>query len=89
MIVTHLTYMTFIQTWCPSPQGPIQEQRKEIAAVIQRCYKRYKQVTAHSQQQAITSFMSSWPTVKYDIRYPEIIALTDVFPSLDIWAKMT
>lgn len=26
------------------PQGPIQEQRKEIAAVIQRCYKRYKQV---------------------------------------------
>uniref|UniRef100_A0A8D0CP00 Calmodulin-binding transcription activator 1 n=1 Tax=Sander lucioperca TaxID=283035 RepID=A0A8D0CP00_SANLU len=24
--------------------GPIQEQRKEIAAVIQRCYKRYKQV---------------------------------------------
>lgn len=28
------------------PQGPIQEQRKEIAAVIQRCYKRYKQVRA-------------------------------------------
>ncbi|XP_078105715.1 calmodulin-binding transcription activator 1-like [Sander vitreus] len=25
-------------------KGPIQEQRKEIAAVIQRCYKRYKQV---------------------------------------------
>ncbi|KAJ0068981.1 hypothetical protein NL108_015757 [Boleophthalmus pectinirostris] len=28
-------------------KGPIQEQRKEIAAVIQRCYKRYKQVTSH------------------------------------------
>lgn len=28
------------------PQGPVQDQRREIAAVIQRCYKRYKQVGA-------------------------------------------
>ncbi|KAM7422219.1 hypothetical protein PAMA_010340 [Pampus argenteus] len=30
-------------------KGPIQEQRKEIAAVIQRCYKRYKQVSINMQ----------------------------------------
>eukprot|EP00066_Takifugu_rubripes_P023308 XP_011612574.1 PREDICTED: calmodulin-binding transcription activator 1 [Takifugu rubripes] len=31
------------------PQGPIQEQRKEIAAVIQRCYKRYKQYALYKR----------------------------------------
>ncbi|KAK7880311.1 hypothetical protein WMY93_033046 [Mugilogobius chulae] len=31
------------------PHGPIQEQRKEIAAVIQRCYKRYKQYALYKR----------------------------------------
>ncbi|XP_039884907.1 calmodulin-binding transcription activator 1-like isoform X2 [Simochromis diagramma] len=30
-------------------KGPIQEQRKEIAAVIQRCYKRYKQYALYKR----------------------------------------
>lgn len=40
---------------CLHPQGPIQEQRKEIAAVIQRCYKRYKQVRVNNKLPAIMS----------------------------------
>ncbi|KAI3369473.1 hypothetical protein L3Q82_007692 [Scortum barcoo] len=40
-----------ICTWhfISSPQAPIQEQRKEIAAVIQRCYKRYKQYALYKR----------------------------------------
>lgn len=30
-------------------KGPVQEQRKEIAAVIQRCYKRYKQYALYKR----------------------------------------
>lgn len=42
--------LTYVLCW-PSPQSPIQEQRKEIAAVIQRCYKKYKQVRVVNQIQ--------------------------------------
>ncbi|XP_036008113.1 calmodulin-binding transcription activator 1 isoform X6 [Fundulus heteroclitus] len=35
-------------------KGPIQEQRKEIAAVIQRCYKRYKQVISYALYKRMT-----------------------------------
>lgn len=41
---------------CHSPQGPVQDQRREIAAVIQRCYKRYKQVGAAERRQKLKSF---------------------------------
>lgn len=47
-------------------QGPVQDQRREIAAVIQRCYKRYKQVGAAEHNESRNPFSErNWSVPAY------------------------
>ena len=61
-------YVWVIQTnsCCHSFQGPIQEQR-EIATVIQRCYKRYKQVRSTARINLWCVLCFGWFTIFFNL----------------------
>lgn len=75
-----MTVNIYTNTFGNSLQGPIQEQRKEIAAVIQRCYKRYKQVRVNIQLALVHQLLSWQADFKCWIIYPD--TLLEVISSL-------